>query len=457
MTFGIGADPADAEGSPPRRIVLGVSGGIAAYKAALLLRLFTEAGHHVDVIPTESALRFVGAPTWEALSGHPVSTEVFTDVPGVRHVSLGQRADLVVVAPATADLLARAANGLADDLLTTTLLATRAPVLMAPAMHTEMWLHPATQANVETLRDRGVHVLHPAEGRLTGTDSGPGRLPEPEHIHVAALSLLENGETSNERPDGLGAEFVQAVAEAVAAEEAHHHSVYADLAGMTVLVSAGGTREPLDPVRYLGNRSSGKQGYALAAAAAARGAEVTLLGCNTSRRLGGALDDPDGVRVIDIASTADLYAAVLEHAPHVEVIIMAAAVADFRPSEVASYKIKKDPDGDDAPVIELVRNPDILADISGTRRRAGQYVIGFAAETGDDVNTVIDLGRAKLARKKCDLLVVNEVGPGKAFGTDDNTVTLLGADGSFAHAGPADKTTISHAILDQMLARIPSR
>ncbi len=415
--------------SGPRRIVLGVAGGIAAYKAALLLRLFTEAGHHVDVMPTEAALRFVGAPTWEALSGHPVSTDVFTDVPGVRHVSLGQQADLIVVAPATADLLARAAAGLADDLLTTTLLATRAPVLLAPAMHTEMWQHPATVANVATLRARGVSVLDPAIGRLTGTDSGPGRLPEPLDIYAAASALLE-GSPAAGGPISLP-----------------------DLDGLSVLVTAGGTRESLDPVRYLGNRSSGKQGYAIAVAAAARGARVTLLGANTSRRSGGALEDPSGVEVVDVSSTAELREAVLARVDEADVVVMAAAVADFRPADVAGHKIKKDPNADDAPVITLVRNPDILAEISATRHRPDQVIVGFAAETGDDTGTVLDFGKAKLARKKCDLLVVNEVGPGKAFGMDHNTVTILGDDGSAVPAGPADKATISQAIIDAVVAR----
>ena len=414
-------------GSP--RVVLGVSGGIAAYKAALLLRLFTEAGHRVDVIPTEAALRFVGAPTWEALSGHPVSTDVFTDVPGVRHVALGQRADLVVVAPATADLLARAASGTAGDLLTSTLLVARCPVLMAPAMHTEMWQHPATVANVATLRARGVHVLDPADGRLTGSDSGPGRLPEPQDIFRAAQGLLRAPVPAR------------------------------DLAGLRVLVSAGGTREPIDPVRYIGNRSSGKQGYALARTARARGADVTLLSANASLAAGGSLPDPEGVEVVGVRTTADLQAAVLARAADADVIVMAAAVADFRPSQVAGHKIKKshEPGRDDeAPVITLVRNPDILADISADRRRPGQVVVGFAAETGDADDDVLGHARAKLARKGCDLLVVNEVGDGRAFGTTDNTVTVLGRDGSAVTAGPAGKDEISHAVWDAVARLLPT-
>jgi phosphopantothenoylcysteine decarboxylase/phosphopantothenate--cysteine ligase len=399
----------------PVRVVLGVSGGIAAYKAAALLRLFTEAGYHVDVVPTPAALRFVGAPTWEALSGNRVSTDVFTDVPGVRHVALGQRAGLIVVAPATADLIARLAAGMADDLLTSSLLVARCPVLLAPAMHTEMWQHPATVANVATLRERGVVVLEPAHGRLTGADTGPGRLPEPEVVYAAAVGLLATG---------------------------------ADLAGRTVVVSAGGTREPLDPVRYLGNRSSGKQGYAIAAAARERGATVILIGANTSVRRGGSLTDPTGVQVVDVETAAELQQVVTAAAQTADVIVMAAAVADFRPAQVSGHKIKKSDDGDDAPVITLTRNPDILADLCANRRRAGQLIVGFAAETGDSNGSVLDHGRAKLARKGCDLLVVNEVGPGKAFGTDDNTVSILGSDGSCTEAGPAGKGEISHAILD---------
>ena len=326
-------------------IIVGVSGGIAAYKAASLVRLFTESGHQVTVVPTEAALKFVGAPTWEALSGRPVRTDVFQDVHEVPHVRLGQHADLVVVAPATANLLAKAAHGLADDLLTNTLLTARCPVVMAPAMHTEMWENAATRTNVDTLRDRGIVVLEPASGRLTGVDTGKGRLPEPEEIFAACLNVLES------RPQ--------------------------DLAGKHVVVSAGGTREYLDPVRFLGNRSSGRQGYALAEAAVARGATVTVVAANV------ALPDPAGAEVVQVVSTEDLRREVLLAAADADAVVMAAAPADFRPDATVESKIKKTPGGD-APQINLVENPDILAELVRTRVSKRPVVVGFAAETGDD-------------------------------------------------------------------------
>lgn len=400
---------------PSPRVVLGVSGGIAAYKACSLLRGLTETGHRVRVVPTRGALEFVGAATWAALSGEPVTTEVWDDVHAVPHVRLGQDADLVVVAPATADLLARAAHGRADDLLTATLLTARCPVLMAPAMHTEMWEHPATQANVATLRGRGVVVLEPAAGRLTGADSGAGRLPEPEAILTAARRLLA-------RP-GAGA----------------------DLAGRHVVVSAGGTREPLDPVRYLGNRSSGRQGYALAATAAARGARVTLVAANTD------LPDPAGVHVVRVGTARQLADAVRRAAADADVVVMAAAVADFRPARPATTKIKKSADDAEVPVVELVRNPDVLAGLVTDPPRPGQLVVGFAAETGDETGDVLEHARAKLARKGCDLLVVNEVGDGRAFGTADNTVVLLDRDGGQQTVGPAAKEDVADAVWDAVL------
>jgi len=417
------------------RIVLGVSGGIAAYKACLLLRLMTEDGHDVTVVPTEAALRFVGAPTWSALSGKPVATDVWTDVHEVRHVRLGQQADLVVVAPATADLLGRAAHGLADDLLTTTLLTARCPVLLAPAMHTEMWEHPATRDNVATLRARGVHVLDPDSGRLTGTDTGPGRLPEPEEIYAACRRLVA-GTAEPDAPAEPGAPL--------------------PLAGRRVVVSAGGTREPLDPVRFLGNRSSGKQGFAIAAVAAARGAEVTLVAANAD------LPVPGGVSVVPVGTVLELREAVTTAAKEADVVVMAAAPADFRPAHYSGSKIKKshDPDvpgGDEsAPVIELVRNPDVLAELVQTRGPASSpLIVGFAAETGDESGTVMDHARAKLERKGCDLLVVNEVGPGKVFGQDDNTVHILQRDGSApVVAGPAPKEAVAATLWDVIQSRL---
>ncbi len=397
------------------RIVLGVCGGIAAYKAASLLRLFTEGGASVRVIPTESALKFVGAATWEALSGQQVTTGVFDDVHEVPHVRLGQTADLLVVAPATADLLARAVIGRSDDLLTATLLTARCPVLFAPAMHTEMWEHPATQENVATLRRRGVIVLDPAHGRLTGKDTGPGRLPEPEAIHAAAMRLLARG------------------------------PAVADLTGRRVLISAGGTREPIDPVRFIGNRSSGKQGYALATTALARGAEVVLVSANVE------LPDPAGAKVVRVGSALELRDAVLSAAADVDVVVMAAAVADFRPVQTADAKLKK---GDvDPPPVALTRNPDVLAELCASPR-PGQVIVGFAAETGDANGSVLDHGRTKLARKGCDLLVVNDVGGDKAFGTPDNAATILGRDGSATDVPRGPKEALADVIWDLAAARL---
>ncbi|PZF99244.1 bifunctional phosphopantothenoylcysteine decarboxylase/phosphopantothenate--cysteine ligase CoaBC [Micromonospora deserti] len=396
-------------------IVLGVGGGIAAYKACELLRLLTESGHRVRVVPTASALRFVGAPTWAALSGQPVADNVWSDVHEVPHVRLGQRADLVVVAPATADLLAKAAHGLADDLLTNTLLTARCPVVLAPAMHTEMWEHPATVANVATLRARGVRVIEPAVGRLTGVDTGKGRLPEPAEIFAVARRVLTRGAAAP-----------------------------ADLAGRRVVVTAGGTREPLDPVRFLGNRSSGKQGYAFARSAVARGARVTLIAANVS------LPDPAGVDLVRVGTTAELREATVKAAVEADVVVMAAAPADFRPATYATGKIKKSDDGA-APTIALVTNPDIAAEL-GQRRRPEQVLVVFAAETGDaEAN-----GRAKLARKRADLIVINEVGPDKVFGAETNAATVIGADGSVSRMPEQSKEDLADGVWDLVVDRLPA-
>lgn len=397
-------------------IVLGVGGGIAAYKVADLLRKLVEAGHDVQVVPTAAALEFVGAPTWAALSGHRVAADVWTDSEDVPHVRLGREADLVVVAPATADLLARAAHGLADDLLTNTLLTARCPVLFVPAMHTEMWEHPATTDNVATLRGRGSVVVDPASGRLTGTDTGKGRLPEPAEIAQFAELLLR-------RPSAL--EF--------------------DLAGRHVVVSAGGTREALDPVRFLGNSSSGKQGFALAAVAAARGARVTLVAANAE------LPEPANTDVVRVVSALELREAVHTAAQDADAVVMAAAVADFRPIGAAGHKIKKS-DATPAP-IELEQNPDVLAELVAARR-PGSVLVGFAAETGDDSASVLDHGRAKLARKGCDLLVVNAVGPGKAFGQPDNAGVILGQDGSEQVLEYGPKAVLAAAVWDAVSVRL---
>jgi len=403
------------------RVVLGVSGGIAAYKACELLRLFTESGHDVTVVPTAAALEFVGAPTWAALSGKPVHTDVWSDVHEVPHVRLGQTADLVVVAPATANLLAKAAHGLADDLLTNTLLTARCPVVFAPAMHTEMWEHPATVANVATLRERGALVIEPAEGRLTGADTGKGRLPEPAEIFAIATDLLARG-----------------------------GSLAQDLAGRHVVVSAGGTREYLDPVRFLGNRSSGRQGYALARTAAARGAEVTLVAANVT------LPDPAGVKVVRVETTEQMQVEVVSACRTADAVVMAAAPADFRPEAFTEAKIKKTDDGA-TPEIRLVQTPDILAGLAHDRPRAGLVVVGFAAETGDASGTVMDHAMAKLARKGCDLLVVNDVGGGKVFGAEDNEAVVLSPDGEATPVPRGSKSALAQVIWDRVTSLLDAR
>ncbi|MGI8882610.1 MAG: bifunctional phosphopantothenoylcysteine decarboxylase/phosphopantothenate--cysteine ligase CoaBC [Jatrophihabitans sp.] len=401
----------------PRRVVLGVAGGIAAYKSAELLRRLVEAGHDVTVVTTAAALNFVGAATWEALSHNPVATDVWTDVPAVPHVAVGRRSDLVIVAPATADLLGRAAHGLADDLLTNILLTTRAAVLMAPATHTERWEHPTVQANVATLRERGVIVLEPGVGRLTGADAGKGRLPEAAELADVAELLLA-------RPDALPR----------------------DLAGLCVVVTAGGTREPLDPVRYLGNRSSGRQGLALATVAAARGARVRLVAANVE------LPDPAGVEVERVGTADELQAATVKAAADADadIVLMVAAVADFKPVSAAEHKIKK---GADEPTsIELTRNQDILAGLVADRSAGRPVLVGFAAETGDKSGDPLQHGRHKLASKRCDLLVVNRVGPEHAFGRPDNAAVILSADGTETEVPLGPKSVLAAAVFDAVAA-----
>ncbi len=406
------------------RVILGVAAGVAAYKACELLRLLKEAGHSVRVIPTPDALRFVGEPTWSALSGEPVTTDVWTGVADVPHVKLGQTADLVIVAPATADLLARAVAGMSGDLLTATLLTARCPVVYAPAMHTEMWEHPATQHNVATLRARGALVVEPAVGRLTGKDSGKGRLPDPAELFALAervMSLPTGDDHASVRDDGL------------------------ILAGKRVLVSAGGTREELDPVRFLGNWSTGRQGYAFARSAVARGADVTLVAANVE------LADPAGAKVVKVVSARDMHAAMLAEAPSTDAIVMTAAVADFRPAARAAEKIKKD--GTLPPPIELTENPDILADLARHRRdhgRPDQVIVGFAAETNPD----LDAAKAKLARKGSDFLVVNRVGGGQGFGATDNEWLVLGADGTVTPVPRQSKDALADFVLALVTARL---
>lgn len=396
------------------KLVLGVAGGIAAYKAVELLRRLSEAGHDVRVVPTESALEFVGAPTWAALSGHTVTASTWDEVHEVPHVRIGQEADLVVVAPATANLLAKASHGIADDLLTNTLLTARCPIVMAPAMHTEMWEHAATRANVATLRQRGVLVVEPAEGRLTGADSGKGRLPEPEELALLCERMLQG-----------------------------HRGQ--DLAGRRVVVSSGGTREHLDPVRFLGNRSSGRQGYALARSAAARGAEVVLV---TS----SGLPDPAGVKVVRVVSALEMRDAVLGAAVGADAVVMAAAVADYRPAETSTTKRKKTA----TLAVELIQNPDILAELVAGRVE-GQVLVGFAAETGDDHGDVLTHAREKLARKGCDLLVVNEVGGDghpTGFEGSHNAATVLALDGATTEIPLVSKDALADVVWDLVLHRL---
>ena len=390
------------------RVVLGVTGGIAAYKAALLLRLLTADGHEVQVVPTANALRMVGEATWRALSGRPVHTTVWEDP--TEHVELGKWADLVVVAPATANLLAKAAHGLADDLLSTTLLMATCPVLVVPAMHTEMWRNAATRANVETLRGRGVVVMEPAVGRLTGPDSGPGRLPEPEEIHAAATELL-------------------------------HPLADGPLTGARVLVTAGGTRESLDPVRFLGNRSSGRQGIEIARAAAAAGGAVTLVAANVDPALLAGL----AASVATVSTTAELEAAVA--GSDADVIVMAAAVADYRPAAVAGHKLKKAPDG--GLTLRLEQTPDILAGLVA-RRRPGQVIVGFAAETGDDAASARQHAEAKARRKGADLLVFNEVSETRGFGDVPNEVVMLDAAGTEVGRAAGTKAEVARRVVETL-------
>jgi phosphopantothenoylcysteine decarboxylase/phosphopantothenate--cysteine ligase len=390
------------------RVVLGVTGGIAAYKATGIIRLLTEAGHDVKVIPTANALRFIGATTLEALSHNSVDPDLYTDVESVKHVELGQSADLVIVAPATASFLARMASGLADDLLMNTLLATKAPVLVAPAMHTEMWQNPATLANVATLRSRGIEVLEPAVGRLTGADSGPGRLPEPEEIVAAALALAS--------PQ--------------------------DLTGKRLLISAGGTQEPIDPVRFLGNHSSGKQGIAIAVEASKRGALVSLIAANVNESI------PDLHEVIRVSTAAELSGAIDERLGQTDAVIMAAAVADFRVESAANKKLKRSELGDEI-TLKLVANPDILAGLV-TRIQAERLPVasvGFAAETATSTNDLQKLAERKLEAKGCDILVANNVSGGAVFGADHNSVIVLTKTGSVT-ARDGSKTAIANHILD---------
>ena len=463
------------------RIIVGIGGGIAAYKAAMLLRLFAKNGDEVIAMPTPNATKFVGVPTLEALSGNPVSTDVFDRVPEVNHVRQAEQADAVVIAPATADLLARLAAGRADDLLSSTVLTTHAPVILAPAMHTQMWEHPATQANVQTLRSWGYHVIEPAIGRLTGPDSGPGRMPEPEDIFAVALDVIKRfpkgqvhpvytpgyapteplytGTEQERMAAARAATLTSALLGQVEPSQAGaSSSLGSPLSGRLVVITAGGTREALDPVRFLGNRSTGKQGVALAEAARDLGATVHLIGANLE------VPAPEGVQVTRVVSALELREATLEASAAADVLIMSAAVADFRPAEFAEFKIKKSADSEDAPVIQLVRNPDILREVVVRRqqaREAGEsplgpkLIVGFAAETGSAEKTPLELGREKLQRKGTDFLAVNTVGVNRGFGTDDNTITLLSTLNDEAPVFSGSKKELSVRLLEHVAAFLP--
>ncbi|WIB79290.1 bifunctional phosphopantothenoylcysteine decarboxylase/phosphopantothenate synthase [Curtobacterium sp. MCPF17_002] len=447
-------------------VVVGITGGIAAYKAVGVVRDLVKRGHDVHVVPTEGALRFVGLPTLEALSRNAVTTSVFEDVAEVRHVSLGRRADLVVVAPATADSLARMAAGLAGDLLGTTLLATEAPVVVAPAMHPQMWEHPATRANVALLRERGVRFVGPVVGALTGDDAGIGRMAEPEDIVEAALAGLHH-------PSGAGQAHGSGAGQAHGSDAGRAHGTgprahgdgptgaeprlqagttdiagtgargeQGDLAGVRVVVSAGGTREPFDPVRFVGNRSSGRQGVAIAADAARRGATVTVVAANVESSLTSGLD----ATVVPVGSALELADAVHAAAADADVVVMTAAVADYRPAEVRSEKLKKESQGETM-TLRLVRNPDVLADLVAGRR-TGQIIVGFAAETEPDRAARIELGRAKIARKPADLLVVNHVGWSSGFEREENAIEVLVPGGEVVRETSGSKAEVAAAVLD---------
>lgn len=409
---------------PALRVLVGVTGGIAAYKVVTLVRECVRAGHEVTVVPTDAALRFVGRPTWEAISRRPVETELFDDVAAVRHVVLGKQADVVIVAPATADVLARLAHGMADDLLATTLLASRAPLVLAPAMHTEMWEHPATQANVATLVARGAVLVGPASGALTGEDVGVGRMAEPAEILNAALGVA-----------GV--------------------ATGGPLAGRRIVVTVGGTREPIDPVRFVGNRSSGKQGLALAQAARRRGATVVLIAAHCEV-LVPASEPEGGLRVMRVGTAAELRDAVNAEASEADAVIMAAAVADYRPAVVSDVKLKKD-DSDEGMTLALDRTPDILAELGAARRGAGEgakpsVLVGFAAETEPDGTALLRLARDKQAAKGADVLVVNRIGWDEGFGADTNAVTILGPGGTVVAEATGSKESVAATVLDVMVS-----
>ena len=389
-----------------REVVLGVGAGIAAYKACDLLRRLQDEGYQVSVVPTPSSLNFVGSATWEALSGRSVYTQVWENVPGVTHIQLADKADFFLIAPATADLIARIAAGRADDLLTNLVLATTVPIMIVPAMHTSMWTDPATQTNVATLRQRGYIVMEPAVGRLTGADSGQGRFPETSTI-IDEFSKMTGAKK--------------------------------DLVGKRVLISAGGTREPIDPVRFIGNRSSGKQGFALAQAALSRGAHVSLVAANCD------MADIPGVSMYRVERADQMLIQLEELFTASDLVIMSAAVADAKPKQISLEKIKKALFGS----IELEANPDLIATLT-KKRRDGQVIVGFAAETTDHMISA----QKKLESKDLDLLYLNDVSGGAIFGSDSTTGSILDRNGAVIPVDEMSKDTLSHLLLDQALHKL---
>lgn len=453
-----------------RRIVVGVSGSISAYKATFIIRQLRAAGHEVKVVASAAALKFIGESTLAALSGAPVASQLFSDAGAVEHVAIAEWAQLLLIAPASADLIAKLAVGRADDMLTTTALTTTAPIVISPAMHTQMWQHPATVANVEILRSRGVKVIEPASGRLTGKDSGPGRLPEPEQIVAQALEFLRQSEHSKAASNGGGAQVVDAVQNQVEPSQgqpgqnqpgqelaARDLQFSQDLAGKHFVISAGGTREAIDPVRFLGNRSSGRQGIALARAAVERGAHVTLVAANIEAALLAQL--PEQVEVVKVVSALQLRDAVHEAGRSAQVIIMCAAVADFRPKTYAGFKLKKsagnaESGGSESYTLELVENPDILAGLASQRLNEGQVIVGFAAETGDEHTSALEYGRRKALRKGADLLAVNTVGATSGFGDVANEIHVLDSHGQQVGHSAGSKLQVARDLVELIAQRL---
>ncbi len=451
-----------------RRIVVGVSGSISAYKATFIIRQLRAAGHEVKVVASAAALKFIGESTLAALSGAPVASQLFSDAGAVEHVAIAEWAQLLLIAPASADLIAKLAVGRADDMLTTTALTTTAPIVISPAMHTQMWQHPATVANVETLRVRGVKVIEPASGRLTGKDSGPGRLPEPEQIVAQALEFLRQSEHSKAASNSGGAQVVDAVQnqgepsqdqpgqeqpdQELAAQDLQFSQ---DLAGKHFVISAGGTREAIDPVRFLGNRSSGLQGIALARAAVERGAHVTLVAANIEAALLAQL--PEQVEIVKVVSALQLRDAVHEAGRSAQVIVMCAAVADFRPKTYAGFKLKKSTDSgetDKSYTLELVENPDILAGLAAQRLNEGQVIVGFAAETGDEHTSALEYGRRKALKKGADLLAVNTVGATSGFGDVANEIHILDSHGQQVGHSAGSKLQVARDLVELIAQRL---